>query len=115
MERDPLPKDLRAKLNRLRLPTKKELDALLKRLTSAQRQMTDGRISDMSAKFRRSQFNFSRAATSGSGRNAAEFQRKKGESAMHLGSSKIICPRIVRCQRGATHTLSEFKARKNTP
>jgi hypothetical protein len=33
MERKPLPKDLRDKLNRLRFPTKKELDALLKRLT----------------------------------------------------------------------------------
>jgi hypothetical protein len=56
MERKPLPKDLRDKLNRLRIPTMKELDAILKRLTPAQLQMLDHRISDASAKFRRSQF-----------------------------------------------------------
>ena len=56
MERKPLPKDLRDKLNRLRLPTMKELNVLLKRLTPAQRQMLDRRISDASANFRKSQF-----------------------------------------------------------
>jgi len=56
MERKPLPKDLRDKLNRLRLPTKKELNVLLKRLTPNQLKMLDHRISDASANFQRSQF-----------------------------------------------------------
>jgi hypothetical protein len=55
MERKPLPKDLRDKLNRLRIPTMKELDAMLKRLTPHQLQILDHRISDASANFRRSQ------------------------------------------------------------
>ena len=44
MKRDSLPKNLRATLDRRKIPTEKELNAMLKHLTPAQRRMFDHRI-----------------------------------------------------------------------
>jgi hypothetical protein len=51
-----LPQDIQALLDRVKIPTPKELVEILSRLTPEQRQMLDKEISDGSAKFRRSQF-----------------------------------------------------------
>jgi hypothetical protein len=56
MKRDSLPKDLREKLDRLKIPTLKELKETLKRLTPEQRNLIDSEIARASMKFRRSLF-----------------------------------------------------------
>jgi hypothetical protein len=54
MKRDSLPKDLREKLDRLKIPTLKGLKETLKRLTPEQRKFLENQISNADVKFRRS-------------------------------------------------------------
>jgi hypothetical protein len=56
MKRDSLPKELRKKLDGLKIPTLRELDDTLKCLAPEQLKFLENHILDVDAKFRRSLF-----------------------------------------------------------